>query len=201
MNECVILDFETLGQRPSTVVTSFALLSFTESRYVKNSYSFQELIKSVKYIKFDVEEQVNKYHRTLDPDTIKWWSEQSSTAKAQIKPRPDDVSIDKLYQFLIDNIDLACHKKMYSRGNTFDPIILDSILASCGKVNPMHWGSVRDTRSMIEGMSFGFPIKNDFIPDNITGFIKHNPIHDIALDVMRMQTLAKIILPVETILC
>jgi len=59
----------------------------------------------------------------------------------------------------------------------------------------MHWRIIRDTRSMIEGMSYGMDIKNDFMPSALESkFVKHDPRHDIVMDVMRMQLLARAIL-------
>jgi len=195
MNECVIYDFETLSQDPQRgVVTSFALLSFSEKRYISNPYTYEQLVESCAYIKFDVEEQIRTYKRKIDKDTIDWWAAQGAEAKKQITPLDTDVSIRDLYKFLCDNIDLKNHKKAYTRGNTFDPIFLDSLLKQSSVTNPMHWGSIRDTRSMIEGMSFGMDLDNGFMPGDLEKkFVKHNPCHDIAMDVMRMQLLAQAI--------
>jgi len=197
MNECTIYDFETLGQdQQHSVVLSFAILSFSESRYVSNPYTYEELLANTKYIKFNVEEQVKVYKRTITKETLDWWAEQGKDAQeSQLKPSPNDKSISELYQFIVDNIDVANHEKAFTRGNTFDPIFLDSVLANCGKVNPMHWGSIRDTRSYIEGMSFGSGLKNSFVPSEElqAKFVKHDPRHDIVMDVMRMQTLAQAI--------
>ena len=196
MNECVIFDFETLSQdQRHGVVTAFAILSFSEDRYIKNPYTYEELLGEAKYIKFDVAEQVAKYNRTMSKDTLDWWAGQSEAARVHIKPSKDDVSIDKLYQFIVSNCDIANNKKFYTRGNTFDPIFLDGLMIDTGNPSPFHWGRVRDTRSMIEGMSFGMNLKNSFMPGELESkFVKHDPCHDIAMDVMRMQLLAQAIL-------
>jgi len=195
MNECVIYDFETLSQDTQRgVVTSFALLSFSEKRYISNPYTYEELVESCAYIKFDVEEQVRSFKRIMSKETIDWWASQGDEAKKQITPSSEDVSIKELHSFLCDNIDLKNHKKAYTRGNTFDPIFLDSVLKECNFYNPMHWRTIRDTRSMIEGMSFGMDLMNDFMPGDLEKkFVKHDPCHDIAMDVMRMQLLAQAI--------
>lgn len=196
MNECVIYDFETLSKHPRNgVVASFALLSFTEKRYIDNPYTYEELLDSCKYIKFDVMDQVNTYKRKIDKSTVEWWATQPEEAQAQIRPSKDDRSICDLYDFLLDNVDLKNHKKAFTRGNTFDPIFLDSVLESCGAVNPMHWSTIRDTRSMIEGMAFGLDIDNGFMINEYKDkFVKHDPCHDIVMDVLRMQIIAQNIL-------
>lgn len=195
MNECVIYDFETLSQDQNKgVVISLALLSYTESRFASNPYTYEELLSNCKTIKFNVKEQVNKYGRTISKETLGWWKEQNKQAQKQLAPSSSDVSIDLIYDFLTENVDLKNHKKAFTRGNTFDPIFLDSLLKECGRVNPMHWGSIRDTRSYIEGMSFGSKLNNNYMPEGLQEkFIAHDPCHDISLDVMRMQTLAQMI--------
>jgi len=196
MNNCVIYDFETLGQgQYSSAVVSFALLSYDEKRFIENEYSYDELLGECKYIKFDIEEQVVKYSRSISKETIEWWMAQGPEAKKQLMPSDEDVSIDKLHPWLMENIDFKTLKKAFTRGNTFDPIFLDSVLENCGAKNPMHWRIIRDTRSMIEGMSYGMDIKNDFMPSALESkFVKHDPRHDIVMDVMRMQLLARAIL-------
>ena len=195
MNECVIYDFETLSQDQNKgVVLSLALLSYSETRFASNPYTYEELLSNCKTIKFDVAEQVNTYNRTISKETLGWWKEQNKEAQKQLAPSSEDISIRYLHQFLIDNIDLKNHKKAFTRGNTFDPIFMDSLLKESGQVNPMHWGSIRDTRSYIEGMSFGSKLNNNYMPEGLKEkFIAHDPCHDIALDVMRMQTLAQMI--------
>ena len=55
---------------------------------------------------------------------------------------------------------------------------------------PYKWWDIRDTISFIEGLSYGADIKNNFIPDDLKeAFVAHDPRHDVAMDVMRMQTL------------
>jgi len=196
MNECVIYDFETLSQDTQRgVVTSFALLSFSEKRYIKDPYSYEELVESCAYIKFDVEEQVKTFKRTMSKDTVDWWAEQGDEAKKQIRPSPEDKSIYALYELLINSCECPKIKKSYTRGNTFDPMFLQYLMDDTGHQNPFHWRTIRDTRSMIEGMSFGMDLDNSFMPGNLVSkFLKHNPCHDVAMDVMRMQLLAQAIL-------
>lgn len=196
MNECVIYDFETLGQdQLRSVVVSFAMLSFSEKRYIENPYSYEELVDSCKYIKFDVEEQTILFNRKISIDTVKWWNSQGAEAKKQIAPREDDKSILELYEFIINNCECSKIKKSYTRGNTFDPMFLQYLMEQTEHTDPFHWNTVRDTRSMIEGMSFGMNLNNGFTPsDLVSKFVKHDPCHDVAMDVMRMQLLAQAIL-------
>jgi hypothetical protein len=194
MKRCGIYDFETLTQDTiNGVVLSMALLEFDEDRYVTNPYTYEELLTNSRMIKFDVEEQVKKYKRTINPDTLRWWGEQSKEAQKVLKPSVEDVSIDKLHAFIVLNIkDPLKLKKTYTRGNTFDCIFLEHIMRATGKPDPFNWRGIRDTRSMIEGMSWGTDMDNGYIPEGLAAkFIAHDPRHDIVMDVMRMQELAR----------
>ena len=193
MNNCIIYDFETLSQdQQKGVVTSFAMISFSEKRYVDNPYTYEELIDISKYIKFDAEEQVTKFGRKISKETVEWWNEQGEEAKKQIRPSKEDQSIDSFYEFIINNCVCSNIKKAFSRGNTFDPMFLQYLMVDTGHQDPFHWRTVRDTRSMIEGMSFGMNLNNGFTPGELASkFVKHDPRHDIAMDVMRMQLLAQ----------
>ena len=194
LNNACIFDFETLSQEQTNgVVLSMAMLNFAESRFVSDiAYTFDELVENTHTIKFNVEEQVKKYKRQINKDTLDWWSQQGDLAKKQLKPSEDDVSIDQLYNFFIVNKS-ANVKKVYTRGNTFDPIFLEYIMRQIHKPMPYDWWEVRDTRSLIEGLSWGTELKNSFIPEGCENFIAHDPKHDIAMDVMRLQALVQAI--------
>lgn len=193
-NDCIIYDFETLGQNQrKSVVLSLAALPFTEARFTSdNPYTYEELLYSAKFIKFNAQEQVGKYGRTIDKSTLEWWAQQPAEARKQLAPSSSDVSIAELHPFIMDLVDRPQDvKKVYTRGNTFDPIFLESLLENIGQKDPFPWWTVRDTRSMIEGMAYGSGLANHFIPEGLEkAFVKHDPIHDIAMDIMRIQTLA-----------
>lgn len=194
-NECVIFDFETLSvDRVNGVVLSMAMLNYSEERFVSKPYKYDELIEKCSLIKFDVEKQVKNYKRTIDKDTLSWWNQQSDEAKKQLKPSAADQDIGELYDFIFSNCSIKEVNKVFSRGNTFDPIFLDYIFRQCKQPDIFtHW-TLRDTRSYIEGLSYGSNLKNSFIPEGLNElFVAHDPSHDIVMDVMRMQTLVQAI--------
>ena len=187
-NQSVIYDFETLSQDPvKGIVINFAALVFDETRFKNNPYTFNELVESAEIIKFDTKEQVEVYGRRPDKGTLDWWSKQNAEARSMLKPSPDDVSISELYDFckgIAQN-----PNRVYTRGNSFDPVFLSQIMLQVGKEEPWKWWNLRDTRSIIDGMVMGVDFDNKYMPEGIEGFIHHNPIHDIALDVIRIQAL------------
>lgn len=188
-----IFDFETLStDRVNGAIISMAILEFDPSRFNTEPYEYLQLVNNTGFIKFNVEDQVKNHGRKIDPDTLKWWGEQSAEARAQLKPSENDKLLSECIPFINDYIGSIKVNKVFSRGNTFDPIILDYIGVQFNQVIPWgHW-PMRDTRSIIDGMAWGTDIKNGFIPDELQSlFVAHDPAHDIAMDVMRMQFLSR----------
>ena len=95
---------------------------------------------------------------------------------------------------MTNEFNIKAAKAVWTRGNTFDPIYLRTILDATGDTDPFtQWWAIRDTRSFIEGMLYGSGIKNTFIPDGLKEkFVGHDPKHDVVMDVMRMQFLARL---------
>ena len=189
MNECFIYDFETMSTRPvDGVIVSLGMLVYTESRFAGNPYTYEELLEQGEFVKFDVKDQVVNHGRKVQSSTVEWWSKQGAAAREKIKPLPTDVSISKLYDIMKSYA--GNPEKVFTRGNTFDPMFVQSI---CGK-EPYKWHNVRDTRSMIEGMMWGADVENSFIPAGLEDkFVHHDPVHDVVMDVMRMQHVAQMI--------
>lgn len=190
----LIYDFETLSQEPvDGVAVCFAFMTYDENRLSSNNpYEYEELLELAELIKFNVEEQVEIYNRKIESDTLIWWKGQSPEARKILNPSEDDVSITELPDILLSKVNFGNLKKAYTRGNTFDPIMLRWLHKNVGKTDPTPWWIVRDTRSMIEGLSFGTNLKNNFVPEGLEDkFVAHDAKHDIVMDVMRMQVLTQ----------
>jgi hypothetical protein len=189
-DNAIIYDFETLSQNAvKCAVVNMAFLSFNIDRLVNNHYTFDSLVDKAIVLKFDIEEQVKEFGREICKDTLRdFWEQQPAEVRAQLKPAPNDVSIRELPHFFKNNIPDNL-KSVWSRGNAFDPVILKTICDSVGERVPYAWWLDRDTRSFIEGLTFGSNISNKFIPPQIKNFSAHDSRQDVAMDVMRMQTL------------
>lgn len=194
IDTCTIFDFETLSQKPENgVVLSLAMMNYDPNRFNDMPYTYQELVDKCHYIKFDVEDQVKKYNRKIEKDTLEWWGKQNETARAKLAPSSEDKSIADLYNFFVVNKPVNL-KKVYTRRNTFDPMFMTSICEATGYPDPYPWWDVRDTISYIEGLVHPQEIKTNFIPEGLEEhFVAHDPSHDIAMDVMRIQTIIQAI--------
>jgi hypothetical protein len=192
----IIYDYETLSlDMFNAAVVNLAAIHFDDARFVEQPYEYEELLSSAKFIKFNTKEQVVKYGREINKDTLDWWAKLPSDVRAQLKPCSMDKSIDTIHDFFYDTLKIQECERVYTRGNTYDPILTISLHRSIGKEDPTKWWNVRDVRSLFEGMAYGHNIKNNFVPDDLKAkFIAHDPVHDIAMDIMRFQYLARALL-------
>ena len=189
----VIYDFETLGQNALDVaVVNVAGIEYDETRFKDNPYTYQELVDMAKFKKFDIKEQVEKFGRKIEKGGLEWWKSQKPEVLKQIEPTPNDVSIKELHSFLFDELNYDNAKKVWTRGNSFDPVIMRTIFQTLGQPHEKNWWAIRDTRSFIEGFTYGTKIFHAFVPDELKDeHITHDPIHDVAMDVYRMQYLIR----------
>lgn len=193
--KCMIYDYETLGtNQPTAPIVSMAITTFNTDRFLTDPYQFQEVFDSAKFYKFNVEEQVKDFGCKIEQDTLDWWSKQDKEVqRKQLSPSKDDCSITRLYDIISSQCDQ--YTLVFTRGNTFDPMITQFMLEKLDEELPYpHW-MVRDTRSYIEGLSYGTGLKNGFTPPELeeVKVDKHDPRVDIALDILRIQALVKAI--------
>lgn len=194
--KAVIYDYETLSNVPAEApVTSMAITRFDSARFVSQPYTLEEIVATASYHKFDVAEQVQKFGRKINKSTLDWWMEQDKEVRdAQIAPKPTDISITELRTIFLQHYQKG--DLVFTRGNTFDPIITDFMLKAMGQDPNLHYyGDLRDTRSYIDGMSYGSDLSNGFTPPELEDktIDKHDPRVDIALDILRIQALAQAI--------
>jgi hypothetical protein len=146
---------------------------------------------------FDVKTQYDA-GRTFFKADLAWWEKQGEEAKSKLKPQPNDLTIeqfsDNIFAYLIEvgKIDY-----WWSRGNSFDPVLLDRVMIDVGKQELMNeylkWWRIRDIRTYIDA-KFDFSTRSGFVPVADSGywkqaFIAHDSTHDVAADILRLQTI------------
>jgi len=201
MKHHLILDFETFGQDVhKCAVIDVSVMVFDWDRFCSdNPYTYKD-IELTKRFKLSVKDQTSNYDYEIQKDTIEFWEQQEKEVRTKITPKPDDLTVkeftDQFLDFLIDGPKI---EYWWSRSNTFDPVILERLFKSQGKVKHMqehlkYW-AVRDTRTWIDA-KLNFPKTNGFTPVNREEwdkvFKKHDSSWDILADVLRMQFIDRI---------
>ena len=201
MEKGLIYDIETLSQdQYRGVIVNIAMLKF-DTRRVQygigngGDYTYDELLSLTHLVKFDVNQQVKEHGRKVCPETLKWWGNQGAAAQKLLIPSKSDVDLKELYSKFIGYIGNMAPDVAYTRNNTFDPVYVQFACQQFGNTLPHAWWITRDVKSTIDGMTWGEDIKDSFIPEGLeTKFVKHDPRHDIVMDVMRLQFLSRLLI-------
>lgn len=196
-----IFDSETLSEdSKKCAILDFSCMCFEWDKFVSDKPYTTKSIVEVKKFKLDAKDQVTNHNFKISKDTLKWWSNQSKAAQKAIAPKPDDLSLEdfvkKLNSYLMKQRRISF---WWSRGNTFDPIILERILEEIGNVNIQNdilkFWSLRDIRTHIDA-KFDYDQSNSFTPISDTNFwekvfVPHDSRWDVLADVLRLQAIRR----------
>lgn len=198
-NSDFVVDWETIGTTPDSVVLSLAFTPFKRDELK----TFQEYIDDTYYWKFELSHQI-ELGRVTNQSTLDWWEKQDPEVKnSQFEPTPDDVDLVTMLR----ELKAACqehnitNKSMgWCRGTSFDfPIftniidqVKDQIPPDEMKLNgaffPCAFWNQRDIRSYIAGLMVDPELTRVPLPKgSIDGFKHHDPIHDCARAILHIK--------------
>jgi hypothetical protein len=192
-----VFDFETMGTDPDAVVLSCALTMFDSS----TKLSFDEYIADTYYWKFDIEEQLTKYKRTISQETLDWWDKKDPDVKrSQFTPTEKDITLEEFiaeFKYALEENNCDKNTLGYCRGQSFDFPIMASIVRSVAKIDnvkvnpaffPIPFWNQRDIRTYIAGLFCDPSVTKCPTPKGtLDGFKHHDPIHDNARAIIMMK--------------
>ena len=194
-----IFDLETIGANVFVCpVVDVAYTIFEWDRFIEDPYTFEEVASTVQTLKADVNDQMQNYGTKFNKADVEWWERLPKLARDKLNRTENDLTVvefcDTILAYLREqrNIDY-----WWSRGNTFDPVILNRLMLATDNMPTMDqylkFYKVRDVRSHIDA-KFDYTTRNGFVPVSdesywSTAFIAHDSSHDVAADVMRLQTI------------
>ena len=201
-NDDLIIDFETMGQDESNcAIIDCSALFFDWKRFTsKQPYSFEELLLLTRRLKLNVKHQVVDHNFVVESETVKFWQTTDADTRARIQPQKDDLTIDEFTSQFIQM--LSSNKKVdywWSRSNNFDPPIIWRLMRRTSRYHYFKqyvlFQRLRDVRTFIDE-KFDFNTVNGFGPVSdeeywIKTFKPHNSQHDVAADVLRLQTITR----------
>lgn len=180
------LDLETLSNKENAVVLSLAVLHFKETE----TYTYQQLLDNTCFVKFKLKEQIEVYNRVTNKDTIDWWKKQCEIVKnVSLVPSKDDLAAIDGLTVAMDYIKTHSGDKeeiVWTRGS-LDQFALDSLCDDVKVPYLFGYSQYRDFRTAIdllkETSKRGYCNVPNFDRNLV---IKHDPVHDVALDVMML---------------
>ena len=201
MSKHFIFDFETIGADVLVCpVVDMAYTTFEWSRFTENPYTFEELVPEVQSVKLSVSDQMQNLNCKFKKADVHWWENLPKIARDKIIPSDDDLTAeafcDTILQYLREQNKIDY---WWSRGNSFDPVILFRLMNAYGHDKLMNeylkFWKVRDIRTYIDA-KFDFSTRSGFVPLADEGywertFVAHDSSHDVAADVLRLQAICR----------
>ena len=181
----LVFDIETLDTESTAVVLSASIVYFEEND------TWESLLDKALFVKFNAKEQIDKYKRTVSKSTLKWWNEQSDTAKnVSFLPSNKDVGaeegIDLIKRYLAN--DPANTKIIWTRGS-LDSMVFESLTNAVGTLPLVKYNQYRGIRTGIDILASNS--SKGYCDVNLPGFdvnkvVKHDPVHDICYDALML---------------
>lgn len=158
----LMIDFETLGQDPSTCVISLGAVFFDPETGQKGP-TF--------YMAFDIDEQI-KRGRTITGDTLKWWFNQSNGAKKVFneKAKPAKEVLELFAKWVLGQATIS-KIKPWGNGSTFDISIIEDMFRMYDIKCPWLYYNVYDLRTFKR-----FIANNEKVPKSVG--VDHNALDD-----------------------
>jgi hypothetical protein len=181
-----MFDVETLGVESTTVILSAAIIKFDPTNL---DATYEDYLAEALFVKFDVQEQIKNYKRTIDKSTIEWWAKQHDYVRSvSFNPSEEDdvdalTGIQRIHEYIGGD-----QGTFWARGS-LDQMSIDSLCKASGAelIAPYHcWRDIRTALDcMCETTKNGYcQLKVDF--DSRSSVIKHHPVHDCAYDIMML---------------
>lgn len=179
-------DLETLGVYSNSVVLSAAIVYFDP----KEEITYDKLLNTALFVKFNVKDQITRLHREVDKETLNWWDKQHQYLKeVSLIPKSDDLLVEEGIQKIKDYINMfpnPDNQTIWVRGSMDQPVF-DHLCKTVYTDPIMRYNNYRDLRTAIDilyGTSNGYCEVEDFDKNRV---VKHHPIHDICYDVMMLK--------------
>ena len=134
-----MIDLETLGVEPDSVIITLGAIKF-------DPYSDSEPHSGL-YMRCDIEEQSEKYGRSIDDNTLAWWTKQDQKIQDEaFGDHEDRVNMDTLTKAI--NKFCVGVDQLWCQGPLFDYAILQNLYKNIGKPCPWNFWQIRDSRTL-----------------------------------------------------
>lgn len=134
----IVLDIETLGTRPDSVVLTIGAVKF-------DPYGDEVDIDKGFYIRADVNEQL-AMGRHLSEDTLQWWMKQPEEVREDALSEGGRESVAETLKQL--NRFLVCSDQVWVQGPVFDIATLENLYRQMQTPPPWHYWNIRDSRTL-----------------------------------------------------
>lgn len=163
-----MIDLETLGTKPDSVILTIGATKFDPNEYGK---TYQEF-----YHRVDVDEQVSM-GRTIDEDTLSWWGQQEADVVEEALGDHNRTSVSEVMTSL--NKWCVGVDAFWCQGTAFDFPIMESLYRQLDHHIPWAFWRVRDSRTLFQIMPKD--------PRKEIKFAAHNALEDARVQALCVQ--------------
>ena len=167
----VMVDIETLGTKPGSVILTIGAIKFDRSTPVPDlgkMDTFYRRIRTNSCIKIGM---------TSDRGTELWWSKQDPEIQYEALVAPDRVSIKRALKDFTEWFGDCAH--IWSHGDDFDCVLMESAYRLLGQKAPWSFPNTRDTRTLYDIGN----VQLNSLPQNA----KHHALHDCYRQIIGVQ--------------
>lgn len=159
-----MLDIETFGTSPGSVIRSIGAVAFELTGEIGETF----------YVNVDKQSCLSA-GLVVDPNTEKWWGEQSPAAQKAflVDPKPLKEALAAYTNWLVRQGPIV-----WSQGANFDPPVLEAAYKAVGLPVPWRFYNVRDTRTVYD--VFGFDTR-DLMRTRVHHNALDDTLHQVAL--------------------
>lgn len=159
--EHVMIDLETLGTRPGSMIVSIGACVFDLNKGIGETfYAIIDIARS---------NQEGPIPLCIEGSTVKWWMQQSDEARAVFNDPAAEHIASSLQRFR-NWLDEVGGKYIWGHGASFDPVLLDAAFFACDLKTPWSHKAIRDTRTIFELAQVS--------AEDFAAGIKHNALDD-----------------------
>lgn len=138
MTTHVMIDIETLGTSPGSVILSIGACTFNAAGIGATFYQVIDMDSCI------------KRGLTINPSTVQWWMRQSDDARFAVFGNPDRRPIEAVLSDLNDWLDAVDADRVWCHGATFDVPLIDAAAKACGGAMNWKFYNIRCTRTLFE---------------------------------------------------
>ncbi len=168
----IMLDIETLGSAPGSVILSIAAVRFDETAIGE---VFYEIVDPASCVTAGM---------TIDPSTVLWWMQQSDPARAEVcKPGVHIMEVLRKFSHFANPFgERLAASTIWGNGATFDNVLLSEAFRLTGLTRP--WSHRLDR--CFRTMKAAFPTD----PPAFEG-VAHHPVDDAKHQIRHLQVILR----------
>lgn len=168
----VMVDLETLGTKPGSVILSIGAVAFNPRK--PWDPMFGQPVNEVRFLSLVSLESCLDVGLRIDPGALRFWLEQEHIARKQAFA--GDVPIGAALRSLSDWLykiapgeNGESSAKIWGHGASFDPPILAAAYDKCGLPLPWKFREVRDTRTVFDMANYSYRGKHHTVIEDCLG--------------------------------